>query len=122
MATGSRRPTIVVVACVLLGPDGSVLLARRPEGRELAGLWEFPGGKIEPGEQPEEEDPHWSPDGISLVFWSSGTVKVLDLRTHKVSVVPGSDGFFSPHWSPEGRYIAARTADAQKLMLFDFTT
>ena len=54
MATGSRRPTIVVVACVLLGPDGSVLLARRPEGRELAGLWEFPGGKIEPGEPPEE--------------------------------------------------------------------
>ena len=54
METGSRRPTIVVVACVLLGSDGSVLLARRPEGRELAGLWEFPGGKIEPGEQPEE--------------------------------------------------------------------
>jgi len=39
---------------VLLGPDGSILLARRPVGRELAGLWEFPGGKIEPGEQPEE--------------------------------------------------------------------
>jgi 8-oxo-dGTP diphosphatase len=54
METGSRRPTIVVVACVLLGADGSVLLARRPEGRELAGLWEFPGGKIEPGERPEE--------------------------------------------------------------------
>ena len=54
METGSRRPTIVVVACVLLGPDGSILLARRPEGRELAGLWEFPGGKVEPGEQPEE--------------------------------------------------------------------
>ena len=53
MATGSRRPTIVVVACVLLGPDGSVLLARRPEGRELAGLWEFPGGKIHAGESPE---------------------------------------------------------------------
>jgi 8-oxo-dGTP diphosphatase len=54
MEIGTRRPTIVVVACVLLGPDGSVLLARRPEGRELAGLWEFPGGKIEAGEQPEE--------------------------------------------------------------------
>jgi 8-oxo-dGTP diphosphatase len=54
METGLRRPTVVVVACVLLGPDGSVLLARRPEGRELAGLWEFPGGKVEPAEQPEE--------------------------------------------------------------------
>ncbi len=54
METGPRRPTVVVVACVLLRPDGSVLLARRPEGRELAGLWEFPGGKVEPAEQPEE--------------------------------------------------------------------
>jgi 8-oxo-dGTP diphosphatase len=45
---------IVVVACVLLDPEGSVLLAKRPEGRELAGLWEFPGGKVEPGEMPEE--------------------------------------------------------------------
>jgi len=54
MESGLRLPTVVVVACVLLGPDGSVLLARRPEGRELAGLWEFPGGKIEPAEQPEE--------------------------------------------------------------------
>jgi len=54
MESGLRLPTVVVVACVLLGPRGSVLLARRPEGRELAGLWEFPGGKVEPAEQPEE--------------------------------------------------------------------
>ena len=54
METSLRRPLIVVVACALLDPEGSVLLARRPEGRELAGLWEFPGGKVEPGEEPEE--------------------------------------------------------------------
>jgi Tol biopolymer transport system component/DNA-binding winged helix-turn-helix (wHTH) protein len=102
-----------------------VFTAQLPVRRDQNYLVSAHGGisqPVLPGEQPGEEDPNWSPDGISLVFWSSGTVKVLDLRTHKVSVVPGSDGFFSPHWSPDGRYIAARTADAQKLMLFDFTT
>ena len=41
------------LACALLDQDGRVLIAQRPEGKALAGLWEFPGGKVEPGEQPE---------------------------------------------------------------------
>ncbi len=44
---------VLVVACALVDADGRVLLARRPEGRCMAGLWEFPGGKLEPGETPE---------------------------------------------------------------------
>lgn len=44
---------LVVVACALVDADGRVLLAQRPEGKVMAGLWEFPGGKIEPGETPE---------------------------------------------------------------------
>ena len=44
---------IHVVAAVLRDPRGRILLARRTVGRELAGLWEFPGGKVEPGEAPE---------------------------------------------------------------------
>ncbi|MEL6289378.1 MAG: (deoxy)nucleoside triphosphate pyrophosphohydrolase [Pseudomonadota bacterium] len=44
---------LIVVACALVDDDGRVLLAKRPEGRSDAGLWEFPGGKIEPGETPE---------------------------------------------------------------------
>jgi 8-oxo-dGTP diphosphatase len=48
------QPKIVlVVACALIDPDGRVLIAQRPEGRSMAGLWEFPGGKIEAGERPE---------------------------------------------------------------------
>jgi 8-oxo-dGTP diphosphatase len=43
----------LVVACALVDADRRVLIAQRPEGRTLAGLWEFPGGKIEPGERPE---------------------------------------------------------------------
>ena len=47
-------PTVLVVAVALVDPDGRVLLAQRPEGKSLAGLWEFPGGKVEPGERPEQ--------------------------------------------------------------------
>lgn len=44
---------ILVAAVALIDADGRVLLAQRPEGKTLAGLWEFPGGKVEPGETPE---------------------------------------------------------------------
>jgi len=44
---------ILVVAAALVDSDGRVLIAQRPEGKQLAGLWEFPGGKVEPGETPE---------------------------------------------------------------------
>lgn len=44
---------VVVAACALVDVDGRVLLTRRPQGKPMAGLWEFPGGKVEPDEQPE---------------------------------------------------------------------
>jgi len=44
---------VLVAACVLIDGDGRLLIAKRPEGRPLAGLWEFPGGKVEEGETPE---------------------------------------------------------------------
>lgn len=45
---------LLVVACALIDADSRVLIAQRPEGKAMAGLWEFPGGKMEPGERPEE--------------------------------------------------------------------
>ncbi|MCB1882423.1 MAG: 8-oxo-dGTP diphosphatase MutT [Geminicoccaceae bacterium] len=44
---------LLVAACALVDGDGRVLVTRRPEGKPLAGLWEFPGGKLDPGETPE---------------------------------------------------------------------
>jgi 8-oxo-dGTP diphosphatase len=44
---------LLVCAVALIDPEGRVLLAQRPEGKSLAGLWEFPGGKVDPGETPE---------------------------------------------------------------------
>ncbi len=49
-----QRRMLLVAACALVDSDNRILLAQRPQGKELAGLWEFPGGKIEPGETPEE--------------------------------------------------------------------
>lgn len=49
----SGRKILLVAACALVDADGRVLLTQRPEGKQLAGLWEFPGGKVEPGESPE---------------------------------------------------------------------
>jgi 8-oxo-dGTP diphosphatase len=45
---------VLVAACALIDADGRVLIAQRPEGKSMAGLWEFPGGKVETGERPEQ--------------------------------------------------------------------
>jgi 8-oxo-dGTP diphosphatase len=54
MSELKSRRIVLVAACALVDTDGRVLLAQRPEGKSLAGLWEFPGGKVEAGETPEE--------------------------------------------------------------------
>jgi 8-oxo-dGTP diphosphatase len=48
------QPIVLVVAVALVDPDGRVLIAQRPPGKAMAGLWEFPGGKVEAGERPED--------------------------------------------------------------------
>jgi len=50
----TERPLVLVAACALIDPDGRVLIAQRPAGKSMAGLWEFPGGKVEKGEKPED--------------------------------------------------------------------
>ena len=79
-----------------------------------------------------ETDPNWSPDQNLLVFgnapWleggapSSAAIHMLDLNTRQVSTLSGSEGLYSPHWSPDGRYILAMSLESPKLMLFDLST
>ncbi len=53
IAADAARPLVLVVACALVDPDRRVLIAQRPDHKSMGGLWEFPGGKVEPGETPE---------------------------------------------------------------------
>jgi serine/threonine protein kinase/Tol biopolymer transport system component len=77
-----------------------------------------------PGDEHPEADPYWSPDGRALVFggtYASAAIgiRILDLKTHRVTVVPGSEQLFSPRWSPDGKFIVAIRSNSQSLMLFD---
>ena len=54
MPSDNAKSVILVVAAALVDPEGRVMIAQRPPGKTMAGLWEFPGGKIETGETPEQ--------------------------------------------------------------------
>ncbi len=62
---------VLVAAVALIDQDGRVLLAPRPEGKSLAGLWEFPGGKVEPGESPETALIRELHEELGIETWSS---------------------------------------------------
>src|ERR1700680_1871432 len=88
------------------------------------------------GGEPEEVatgvgDIAWSPDGTSLIFHSGmedfvstspRAVQLMDLKTRQISTIPGSEGFYSPRWSPDGRYIAALQVGPEVLQLYDVRT
>lgn len=63
--------TILVSAVALIDVEGRVLLAQRPEGKSLAGLWEFPGGKVEPGETPERALIRELKEELGIDTWAS---------------------------------------------------
>ena len=63
--------TVLVAAVALIDADGRVLLAQRPEGKPMAGLWEFPGGKIEPGETPEAALIRELQEELGIDTWTS---------------------------------------------------
>jgi DNA-binding winged helix-turn-helix (wHTH) protein/Tol biopolymer transport system component len=123
-------------------PPLKALLPRwAPDAKQIAFNATLPGGnwnvylvsseggtpqRILPSEQ-SQMDASWSPDGNSMVFGTFSTVLkapiyTIDLRSKRVSPLPGSMGLFSPRWSPDGRYIAAITFADLKLVLFDFAT
>jgi len=117
-----------------------------PNGKQIAFMASQPGqswklylissqgGNPQPltNEQVNESDLTWMPDGKSLIYghmpWlqyassSESGIEILDLDTRQISPVPGSQGLFSPRVSPDGRYLAALSADSKKLMLYEFAT
>jgi Tol biopolymer transport system component len=113
-------------------PDGKQLLFRAEQTGEPNKIFliSADGGTPEQllaGDAVPRYDPSWSPEGKRVLFEEalpngSRTLKVLDLRTHRVVPVPGSDGYTAPNWSPDGRHIVAVTRSALKLVLFDFET
>jgi Tol biopolymer transport system component/DNA-binding winged helix-turn-helix (wHTH) protein len=84
-------------------------------------------------EKEHQLDAHWSPDGKKIVFGRAPflpdspqkekvAIQVLDLESGQVSAINGSDGLYSPRWSPDGKHLAALSSDNKKLLLFDFKT
>jgi serine/threonine protein kinase/Tol biopolymer transport system component len=117
-----------------------------PDGKQIAFMASEPGqpwklyvisslgGTAQPltNEKVNESDLTWMPDGKSLVYghmpWlqyassSQSGIEILDMNTQHVSPISGSQGLFSPRASPDGRYLAALSADSKKLMLYEFAT
>jgi Tol biopolymer transport system component len=90
------------------------------------------GGAPEPllEDQRNEMDPNWSSDGNAVIFSyfpifenappNRLGIYMVDMRTRRLTKLPGSDGLWAPRWSPDGRYVVARSTDSLALMIFDF--
>ena len=123
-------------------PEQAALPVWSPDGKQIAYVSLKPGQSWKlflvpaAGGIPQEVltesgsqiDANWSVDGSRLMFGdfrqAEGglSIRILELKTHKIEKVPGSDGLFSPRWSPDGRYIAALSPDNTTLKRFDFQT
>lgn len=87
-----------------------------------------PPERLTGGEQPEN-DATWSPDGKTLAFGTNDpplgekvAIKLVDMKTRVVSVLPGSKAIFACRWSPDGKYMVGISSDNTKLMLYEFKT
>jgi eukaryotic-like serine/threonine-protein kinase len=113
-------------------PDGNKIVFFEVFGDKRARMYEISasGGtpqQILPDDTSGQADPSFSPGGDKLLFASTAadlasTVRILDLATRKVVTLPGSEGIFSPRWSPNGRYIVGLSPDQGTALLFDFQT
>jgi serine/threonine protein kinase/Tol biopolymer transport system component len=80
-----------------------------------------------PNDNSQQLDPNWSPDGSKIIFSGesnnpSSSIRILDVSSRQLSTLPGSDGLYSPRWSPDGHYVSAFSADSKTLLLFDLSS
>ncbi len=116
-------------------PDGAQILFTNfdAEGHWRAYVISSQGGTprpLLPEDNGSQHDPSWSPDGHKIVFSTLETLgvfnsvlRVLDLASHQITTLPGSEGVWSPRWSPNGRFIAGLyTGPTGGMKIFDFET
>ena len=117
-------------------PDGSriAFVDRTTEGSDSVYVVASDGSgkpqRLLPDDRQAETDPSWSPDGRKIAFSTSPNVgasaksdlRILDLASGKVAVIPASDGLVVPRWSPTGLLIAAMTLDTMSMKLFNITS
>ena len=133
-ADGSERLQLTLptmqVSLPRWSPDGKQIAFSAARPRDPLNIYVISsaGGtaeRIVPSDQ-SQVDVGWSPDGKSLVFGSvsvpNAPISIVDLKSRRLSTLPGSNGLFSPHWSPDGRYMSGTTNSTDNLMLFDFST
>jgi len=117
-------------------PDGSEILYTLAKPGHLPKLFHIaarggPAQELLPASNQVNMDPTWSPDGARVCYGGpSGAtpgalgpnIHIVDLHTHSVTDVPGSNDYFSPRWSPDGIRLAALSKDSTRLALFDFAS
>jgi Tol biopolymer transport system component len=132
--TERRQLTSVPVHAALprWSPDGKQIayVSMRPGQRWKLSLISADGGVSREilEDSGSQIDANWSADGTRIMFGDYAldtggiSIRILDLKTHKTTTVPGSEGLFSPRWSPDERYIAAISPGNKTLKLFDYRT
>jgi Tol biopolymer transport system component len=122
-------------------PERAALPRWSPDGKQIAyvrlivgqadriALVSRDGGPVRDllDENKSQMDANWSTDGTHMMIGSFAqdkniNIRLIDLSTKQVSVLPGSEGIFSPRWSPDGKYVAALSPDSTKVLIFDFAT
>ena len=139
-ADGSERLQLTFPPLFVLqprwSPDGSRIAFEGRQPDKPFGVYTISakGGSPERSVAGDRDtcDPTWSPNGESLLFGRYPSdeptdvgpmdLQIVDLQTHAISKVPGSDQLWSPRWSPDGRHIVAFTRTGDRLMLFDAIT
>ena len=116
-------------------PDGKQIVFFGSRGGNPARIYvvSFDGGALKQvtngeGGKEGDWDPSWSPDGASLAFGatsaavSADSIHLVDLKTGRISALPGSEGMWSPRWSPDGRFLAGLSVSGWKIVLYDVQT